>query len=417
MSKVAAIYPLLHSDGTDYARDILARVAAQVEPILLRRVALGWHCTELREFFPENDNLLGMNVNRGAKIYLRLRPAGCPPKKQKPAPAATGSAPRTIGDLPSWLAFDSVLDTMLHELAHNSIGPHNASFNALWDELRKECEADIAANRGGSPQAYGGSKDSANVGVGTVYQRGAAAGVGGLQGSTGASWQGEGHRLGSRSSGAPTTSAARRAASASAADRRRVSLEAAGGGGGVRLGGRAPHELAAAGAGSLWNSSAWSVIRSEAAAVAARRRATMAAVRRPTAALVDLTVSDDEEEAAAVPAASGPKSTAAIVCIDIDDEASGENAACPNGSGGFDGWETDEPAVIAGAGSGTQAGQKRPRKLEAGCCSVPASVGSGAASAAAAHAGCGSLRSAARTITVIELDDDGNVVRTEEAVP
>jgi len=79
--RVLSIHPLLNSEGTDQAKDILARVAAQVEPIMERRSNLGWRCLELLEFFPENEGLLGMNVNRGAKIYLRLRPAGSPPKK------------------------------------------------------------------------------------------------------------------------------------------------------------------------------------------------------------------------------------------------------------------------------------------------------------------------------------------------
>lgn len=36
-----------------------------------------------------------------------------------------------------FIPFNQVLDTMLHELCHNSHGPHNASFYNLWDELRK----------------------------------------------------------------------------------------------------------------------------------------------------------------------------------------------------------------------------------------------------------------------------------------
>ena len=35
---------------------------------------------------------------------------------------------------------EQVVDTMLHELSHNEIGPHNAQFHALWDQLRKEYE-------------------------------------------------------------------------------------------------------------------------------------------------------------------------------------------------------------------------------------------------------------------------------------
>lgn len=36
---------------------------------------------------------------------------------------------------------EQVVDTMLHELAHNEIGPHNKEFHALWDQQRKEYEA------------------------------------------------------------------------------------------------------------------------------------------------------------------------------------------------------------------------------------------------------------------------------------
>jgi hypothetical protein len=35
------------------------------------------------------------------------------------------------------MPYEQVLDTMLHELAHISRGPHDAQFYKLWDELRK----------------------------------------------------------------------------------------------------------------------------------------------------------------------------------------------------------------------------------------------------------------------------------------
>lgn len=41
--------------------------------------------------------------------------------------------------------FENVLDTLLHELVHNEIGPHNAKFFEKWDELRAECEKLIRA--------------------------------------------------------------------------------------------------------------------------------------------------------------------------------------------------------------------------------------------------------------------------------
>jgi hypothetical protein len=36
-----------------------------------------------------------------------------------------------------FIPYEEVLDTMLHELAHNARGPHDAQFYKLWDELRK----------------------------------------------------------------------------------------------------------------------------------------------------------------------------------------------------------------------------------------------------------------------------------------
>lgn len=35
-----------------------------------------------------------------------------------------------------FLPFREVLDTMLHELCHNDIAPHDAKFYKLWEELR-----------------------------------------------------------------------------------------------------------------------------------------------------------------------------------------------------------------------------------------------------------------------------------------
>jgi hypothetical protein len=64
--------------------------------------------------------VIGINMNRGQKICLRLR---------------------YPGDKNQFLPLDQVVDTMLHELSHNVHGPHDAKFHALWDQLRKEYEA------------------------------------------------------------------------------------------------------------------------------------------------------------------------------------------------------------------------------------------------------------------------------------
>jgi DNA-dependent metalloprotease WSS1 len=58
-------------------------------------------------------------VNKGQKIYLRLR---------------------YPGDQNQFLPQEQVVDTMLHELSHNVHGPHDDKFNALWNQLREEYE-------------------------------------------------------------------------------------------------------------------------------------------------------------------------------------------------------------------------------------------------------------------------------------
>ncbi|XBW38745.1 hypothetical protein QEN19_004332 [Hanseniaspora menglaensis] len=71
----------------------------------------------LQEFHPKQSNLLGMNVNSGQKVLLRLR---------------HNNDPHMLLDE------DSVMDTLLHELVHNTIGPHNHKFHELWDNFRQQ---------------------------------------------------------------------------------------------------------------------------------------------------------------------------------------------------------------------------------------------------------------------------------------
>ncbi|PWY86858.1 WLM-domain-containing protein [Aspergillus heteromorphus CBS 117.55] len=93
---------------------VLQKVASLVKPIMRRR---GWRVGTLCEFYPHQRNLLGLNVNAGQKICLRLR---------------------YPSDERQFLPLDHVLDTMLHELCHIVHGPHNQQFNALWNQLRDE---------------------------------------------------------------------------------------------------------------------------------------------------------------------------------------------------------------------------------------------------------------------------------------
>ncbi|UKZ75933.1 hypothetical protein TrVFT333_003629 [Trichoderma virens FT-333] len=98
----------------DEALTILKKVASLVKPIMRSR---GWKVGELVEFYPNQHNLLGLNVNRGMRICLRLRY----PQDQN-----------------QFLPTESIVDTMLHELCHIVHGPHDAKFHALWDQLRDE---------------------------------------------------------------------------------------------------------------------------------------------------------------------------------------------------------------------------------------------------------------------------------------
>ena len=77
----------------------------------------------LLEFLPSNPNLLGLNVNKGMVIKIRLRPAH--------------------GGDQDFLDFNDLLGTMLHELVHISRSPHDAVFYKLLDELWDEYESEI----------------------------------------------------------------------------------------------------------------------------------------------------------------------------------------------------------------------------------------------------------------------------------
>lgn len=93
---------------------LLRRVASLVKPLMRAR---RWTVGELAEFYPDQPNLLGLNVNKGQKILVRLR---------------------YPGDRSLFLPLEQVADTMLHELAHIVHGPHDATFHALWNQLRDE---------------------------------------------------------------------------------------------------------------------------------------------------------------------------------------------------------------------------------------------------------------------------------------
>ena len=107
-----------------YAAEALLRsLAKEVSPIM---VSHEWTVGALIEMDPRDDRLLkkkeqdggcllGYNENAGARIYVRLR----------------------LDDA-SFRERDDLLKTLLHELCHNVVGPHNAAFFALYASLRTE---------------------------------------------------------------------------------------------------------------------------------------------------------------------------------------------------------------------------------------------------------------------------------------
>lgn len=95
-------------------RELLLKTASLVKPIMKKHK---WKVGTLAEFVPSNPSLLGMNMNGGQKILLRLRPH---------------AAQETFYDQ------EQLVLVMLHELTHNVHGPHDASFYKLLGELEEE---------------------------------------------------------------------------------------------------------------------------------------------------------------------------------------------------------------------------------------------------------------------------------------
>lgn len=69
----------------------LRKVVSMVKPIMRQRM---WRVGTLCEFYPSTQNLLGLNVNHGERICLRLRQ----PYDER-----------------QFLPIEQVVDTMLHE--------------------------------------------------------------------------------------------------------------------------------------------------------------------------------------------------------------------------------------------------------------------------------------------------------------
>ncbi|EOA86332.1 uncharacterized protein SETTUDRAFT_161218 [Exserohilum turcica Et28A] len=105
---------LKHLPRDGEALHTLRKAASMVKPMMRKR---GWKVGTLAEFLPDEPQLLGLNINRTERILIRLR---------------------YHHDSRQFLSMEQVTDTLLHELCHIVIGPHNVDFNNLWNELREE---------------------------------------------------------------------------------------------------------------------------------------------------------------------------------------------------------------------------------------------------------------------------------------
>lgn len=112
--EIGGIHVLQRQENREYAQELIDKVASYVKPIMRKH---GLKVGKLTEFFPKNPNLYGTNYGKGICVSLRLRFAH---------------------DQTSFLDFESVLETMLHELAHNTIGPHNTQFFKVFELYKSE---------------------------------------------------------------------------------------------------------------------------------------------------------------------------------------------------------------------------------------------------------------------------------------
>lgn len=116
VANIAKIGSLNRFKDKEYANSLLHQVAKLVAPIIHEN---NFKVGTLCEMFPKNANLLGLNVNRGQKILIRLRHHH---NDQHFYP---------LGD---------IIGTFLHELTHNLYGAHDSKFYAFLDGLKRRFE-------------------------------------------------------------------------------------------------------------------------------------------------------------------------------------------------------------------------------------------------------------------------------------
>ncbi|PVU92118.1 hypothetical protein BB561_004021 [Smittium simulii] len=135
------IKALKKGENVNYAHDILIKLAAIVKPIMTKR---GWFVNKLSEFYPKDRYLLGLNINKTAEIKIRLR---------KPT------------NYNSFIIFEDLLGTLLHELVHIIRAPHDDEFNRILLSLKKEMAKLILKGYRGDGFYSTGKKLSCSTGL------------------------------------------------------------------------------------------------------------------------------------------------------------------------------------------------------------------------------------------------------------
>ncbi|KAG0083838.1 hypothetical protein BGZ92_010426 [Podila epicladia] len=174
---------------------ILKRVATMVKPLMK---AHNWKIGTLAEFY--RSGLLGMNTNRGSKIELCLR---------------------YHNNENEFLPWEEILGTMLHELAHNIRGPHDAQFYKALNDLNNEYDKIVESGYTGEGFDSNGQRLGTKNGLSVRF------GVGNMVSGGGGN-------------GGVLVNGGAKAAAAAAAEKRRQINEMMLPAGGRRLGGGGP---------------------------------------------------------------------------------------------------------------------------------------------------------------------------------
>ncbi|GMM30046.1 metalloendopeptidase [Martiniozyma asiatica (nom. inval.)] len=108
-----AVLPPKPSTATmhEHTLPLLTSLCDKLTPLLAH---YNFHIGLITEFYPKNSSLLGLNVNYGQKICVRLRSPG--------------------ND--AWLLSEKeIMETLLHEICHCRWGPHDDNFWTFLKEL------------------------------------------------------------------------------------------------------------------------------------------------------------------------------------------------------------------------------------------------------------------------------------------